>query len=423
MGSRVPMTFGLRVLASLKWPAFYLDAKILARASILADLGSNARKGYPLSVNYSPSICIVGSGPSGCYVAQFLAKRWPESEITILERLEKPYGLAIYGVAPDHIGTRAVTKQFDRLWQTDEIKFFGNVEVGRELTLEQLRKNFDVVVLATGLHQDKRLNIPGAELSGVVGAGRVTRLINGHPEEVQGEFSIGENLVIIGQGNVAIDLVRLTLTRPDDLANFGVPRDIVASIHHSTLKKISVVGRSGCQDAKFDLAMIKELGRLFGVRFNAVGLNETALDEKSLAIADLIKNSPNESQVEVTFYFGFDPTGFEGESGVERVKFSATSVSSDLLTLEADTVLTAVGFEERDDAVIRRADLMGEHSILESGYLDSGLYCVGWFRRGPNGTIPANRTDAKLVSEKIIQDFENGTGSQKVGRKAVARLL
>ena len=155
-----------------------------------------------MRVELQPSICIVGSGPSGCYLAQFLIKQWPEAQIVILDRLDHPYGLALYGVAPDHHGTRAVTKQFDRIWANPNVSFIGNTMVGRDVSVAELRDRFDIVVLATGLYQDRMLPIKGAGLKGIEGAGRVTRLINGHPNEPLEDFSIGQNLVVVGQGNV-----------------------------------------------------------------------------------------------------------------------------------------------------------------------------------------------------------------------------
>ena len=120
----------------------------------------------------TPTIAIVGSGPSGCYTAQFLRKRWPAAEITIFDRLDHPYGLVNYGVALDHPGTKAVARQFDRLFDRDNVQFAGKVEIGTDITLEELRTAFDVVVLASGLHGDRTLEVPGSHLPGVLGSGR-----------------------------------------------------------------------------------------------------------------------------------------------------------------------------------------------------------------------------------------------------------
>ncbi|MEO0023640.1 MAG: hypothetical protein RL196_81 [Actinomycetota bacterium] len=380
-----------------------------------------------MAVQLQPTICIVGSGPSGCYLAQFLLKQWPESQIVIVDRLDHPYGLALYGVAPDHHGTRAVTKQFDRLWLNPNVKFVGNIEVGRDLELAELQANFDIVVLATGLHQDRKLSIVGGSLPGVVGAGRVTRLINAHPHEPFADFAVGQSLVIVGQGNVAIDIVRLSLSDPAKLSEIGVPASVIDALRGKAIQHISVVGRSSCELAKFDAAMIKELAQLSGVSFSAHNLEEPASHEsksaKVAAVRDLVESSPANATVSVDFYFGWQPSEISGDKSVEVIRFTSLTQPNETLELKADTVITAIGFEENDAALIRRAQLVDAQSNIEAGVLSAGLYCVGWFRRGPTGTIPANRADAKMVSESILSDFENSERlGVKLGLPAVKKL-
>jgi ferredoxin--NADP+ reductase len=362
-------------------------------------------------VELQPSICIVGSGPSGCYLAQFLIKQWPEAQIVILDRLDHPYGLALYGVAPDHHGTRAVTKQFDRIWANPNVSFIGNTMVGRDVSVAELRDRFDIVVLATGLYQDRMLPIKGAGLKGIEGAGRVTRLINGHPNEPLEDFSIGQNLVVVGQGNVAIDIVRLCLTNPAKLKEIGVPSEVIHAIQNNHIRRISVVGRSRCDQAKFDTAMVKELATLENVRFQAHNLDPLSLQvepsAKVIAIQELVSKTSLKVERTVDFYFGFQPLAIAGASKVAGITFASVVNPNQTLVLEADTIITAIGFEQNDDAPIRLEQLQNSNSNLGSGFLAAGLYCVGWLRRGPTGTIPANRADARLVSDSIIQDFQN----------------
>ena len=123
----------------------------------------------PILEATAPTIAIVGSGPSGCYTAQFLRKRWPDGEIVVFDRLDHPYGLVNYGVALDHPGTKAVARQFDRLFDKDGVRFAGKIEIGTDVSLEELRQAFDVVVLASGLHGDRSLDIPGGDLRGRAG--------------------------------------------------------------------------------------------------------------------------------------------------------------------------------------------------------------------------------------------------------------
>lgn len=367
-----------------------------------------------MGVELQPSICIVGSGPSGCYLAQFLLKRWPEARIVIIDRLGHPYGLALYGVAPDHHGTRAVTKQFDRIWANPNVRFIGKTLVGSDVSVAELRGSFDIVVLATGLHQDRKLSIDGDSLPGVLGAGRVTRLINGHPHEPIEDFSIGQDIVIVGQGNVAIDIVRLCLTKPDKLGDIGVPSKVIDAIEGNRIRRISVVGRSTCEQAKFDAAMIRELANLENVGFTSHNLETENSDiEKSpkvAAIQELVASSSPTAKKNVDFYFGWQPSEILGKVSVEGVKFTRVSKSTQALELAADTIITAIGFEQSDDSPIRLEEFKDSNSNVDEGFLADGLYCVGWLRRGPTGTIPANRADARLVSDSIIRDFQNRRG-------------
>lgn len=362
----------------------------------------------------SPTIAIVGSGPSGCYLAQFLRKRWNESEITIFDRLETPYGLVRYGVAPDHIGTKAVAKQFDRLFERDGVRFVGNVEIGTDYTLDQIKEAFDIVVLATGLHGDRDIAVPGANLDGVYGSGEITRLINGHPEESHENVHLGSAITIVGQGNVSIDLVRLLLSSPSELRQHGVHDSVIDCIEQGQISHIDVVGRSAAHLAKYDAAMIRELVKLPQVRFYAdvPPAGSDIEDKEELAKLDalgvLVSNAEDQHASSVRFHFGWTPREITGSGRVSGMNFENVRDPSKALTLETDSVITAIGFTEKPDAVLRRKHHETPETKLEQGYLSPGLYCVGWLRRGPQGTIPANRADAKMVADVIIGAVETG---------------
>ncbi|MEY4499933.1 MAG: hypothetical protein RL319_921 [Actinomycetota bacterium] len=357
----------------------------------------------------SPSIAIIGSGPSGCYTAQFLRKRFADSKITIFDRLPMPYGLVRFGVAPDHAGTKAVTQQFDRLFERDGVLFVGNTEIGKDRPLAEIRTEFDIVVLATGLSADRTLGINGDSLGGIYGSGRLTRLINAHPDETINGIELGNCLVIVGQGNVAIDLIRLSLTRADELVKFGVDKEVATLISSGNLKRVDVVGRSGIENAKFDVAMIKELAKISDVRFTSDALKPSEVDVETQkridAIDSLVSGSPAEASREVNFHFGWAPSEISGNQKVSSIRFTANNERKDLV-LNADAIFTAIGFTESEAAAVKLDAHLTEATDLDRGFLDDGLYCVGWLRRGPRGTIPANRADAKMVSESIIQDFE-----------------
>jgi ferredoxin--NADP+ reductase len=371
-----------------------------------------------------PSIAVVGSGPSGCYSAQFLRKRWPTSEIVIIDRLTTPYGLARYGVAPDHLGTRAITRQFDRLFDRGEVRFIGGTEIGNEVTLEDLHSAFDIVVLATGLHGDKALNSVPA-IDGVYGAGRVTRLINGHPDEVPEGFAIGRRSVIVGNGNVAIDLVRLFLHSESELISLGVAAEVAQAISRGPVAEIHVVGRSASQDAKFDPAMIHDLAKSTDVSFSCEPPMDPDEAETPVAraIVELVRNSPAHATRSVAFHFRTEIEQVIGERTVTGVILRRNDGSESRTTIDADSICTAIGFEDAPHAKVRRAELESSDSNIERGLLSSGVYCVGWLRRGPRGTIPDNRADARLVTDEIIRSVEDGvTPTGKPGLAGIPSL-
>lgn len=374
-----------------------------------------------------PSVAIVGSGPSGCYLAQFLRKQWRESEIVIFDQLDTPYGLVRYGVAPDHPGTRAVSKQFDRLFTRENVTFVGSTTVctipgAGDVTLDQLRSAFDIVVLATGLHADRALSVQG-DLSGVYGAGRLTRLINGHPDETVDGLHLGKHVVIVGHGNVAIDLLRLCLTAPEHLRTLGVAEDVIDAIAAGPVRQIDIIGRSLPADAKFDLAMIKELAKLPDIRFEAA-LDVPAQDadvSRYDAVRLLVDSSVGDAQRVVRFHFGWEPSKVDGSESVTGIILRALDASGKTIRLKADSVCTAIGFEENADAPLRRADhISAQHVDLDRGVLGERLFCVGWLRRGPRGTIPENRADARMVADTIIADHNGrNAAAPKPGYRAL----
>lgn len=377
----------------------------------------------------SPSIAIIGSGPSGCYMAQSLRRSWPDSEIVVLDRLPVPYGLVRYGVAPDHPGTKAVVRQFERLFERENIRFIGNVEVGSELPLEAVRKCFDIVVIATGLHGDRRLGLSGDDVANVYGAGRVTRMLNDHPDECGFSPVFGKRPVIIGNGNVAIDVLRLLVKSTNDFDGSDISDESLAHLGTHQVEELHIVGRSAASSAKFDTVMIKELGKLDHVIFEIgadsdLGEAVTAAEQaKVQAILELAeRRSSLSSNRKVIFHFGWAPAEIDlTAKAVSSVRFARKN-SEETKCLPATSILTAVGFQEEETSSLQRRTLICDGSDIGSGLLDKGLFCTGWYRRGPTGTIPENRTDAKLVAERIVSTWCAG-GEVKPGLGGLAAKL
>ena len=331
-----------------------------------------------------PSVAIIGSGPSGCYAAQALAKARPDVSITIFDALPVPYGLIRYGVAPDHQGTKAVIRQFERLFERQGVRFAGNVTLGRDVTLEALRDGFDAVVLATGLHDDLRLGIAGEDLPGVHGSGAVTRAWNGWPGAEAP--AIGRRVVVIGNGNVAVDLVRLLAKTPEEMEG----SDLVLP-PGTGVQEITITGRSPAEAAKFDPVMLRELGKLTDC---AISVQDVSSGEGKTveALQALDGHAPEGARKRLTFRFGMTPARILGQTAVEGVELTDGTV------IPADTVVTAIGFD-------------GARAACDAeGVVAPGLYATGWCRRGPRGTIPENRADAMAVAARIAADLPEGPG-------------
>ncbi len=352
------------------------------------------------------TVAIIGAGPSGCYTAQALTKALPEAQIDIIDRLPVPYGLIRYGVAPDHQGTKAVIRQFARLFERQGVGFFGNVALGQDVTLDELRSDYDAVVLATGLSADRKLGVPGDDLPGVLGSGALTRLLNDHPEAL--EARIGSEVVIIGNGNVAIDLLRLMAKGPGEFAGSDLSVGNLDRLTAAGPRKITIIGRSPAEAAKFDPVMLRELGRLEAARIEVIGAEgEGKLIEALTAING---HAPEGAAHQITFRFGWTPARVLGQGHVEGVEFRASDGSGETLSLPCTTLATAIGFQPAQGAP--------DSSAAEDGAIAPGLYAVGWARRGPRGTIPENRADAQKLAARIAADLA-GTESAKPGRAAL----
>ena len=357
-----------------------------------------------------PTIAVVGSGPSGCYVATFLAKKWPQSEITVFESMPTPYGLVRYGIAADHQGTKNVTRQFDKLFTRDGVRFAGNVCVGTDIAFADLARCFDLVVLATGLPQDRPLTIPQQAGTRVIGARTLLGALNGHPVQVfprnpDGCYTaLGQQLAVIGMGNVAIDVVRLLSKDPHELNGSDIDDELFEQLRPSRPTSIDVLSRSGLPFAKFDLAMLRELLSLPNVDVTALGLNE---DDDGPA-AELLRpyaGSPNDSpapeqtRTRVRLHFQVTPESITRSGGRTLLRASTPHGTTSVTEIVVDSVITAIGFTQGAPE---------DQSCPTGEWTGDNVYRVGWLSRGPQGAIPENRKDARRVVDTIAVDVESG---------------
>jgi len=362
------------------------------------------------------SFAIIGSGPAGCYLADHLLRLLPDAAIDVLEKLPVPFGLIRYGVAPDHQSTKAVSRVFDRVLARDQVSFFGNVEVGRDVRLDELMSLYDAVVLATGAARDRRLGIPAEYLPGVVGSGAFVGWYNGHPHAQAVGVDDVRSAVIIGNGNVAIDVARILAKGPEEFAGSDVAGEFMAWLVAQPLETIHVVGRRGAAEAKFvdhELAELGTLQRARPVVSDPVGLTGDTPVVKTLR--SFAESTPRDTPVTINFHFNLTPTAFVGDGKLQEVQFR--SASGESVILPAQMAVTCIGYE-----ALPCCSALPANGIFanQDGKVDERLYVVGWAKRGPTGTIPTNRVEAQQLAQRIAQETQSG---DRPGGAGLRKLL
>jgi len=328
-------------------------------------------------------VAIVGAGPAGFYAADGLLRAYPASgpglHIDIIDRLPTPFGLVRAGVAPDHQGTKAVVRQFDKILAHPDVRFCGNLCVGRDLSWEELREHYDALVVATGRTVDRKLGVPGEELPHVWGSWRFVAWLNGHPDFRDGpDLSQTRKVAVIGNGNVALDVARLLAKSADEMAKSDIVPEAGQAIAAAPLTDIYVIGRRGAADASFTNNELAEMGRLA----RAVAVT----DGKALAGAAPAAADPT-------------PERLRKAKNLEILKgFAANTPGSKPVTLHFvfDRPTTAIKKGEYDLVVT----CIGYDGEPFPGGED--VFAVGWARRGPHGTIPANRADGHAVAQRVV---------------------
>ena len=332
-------------------------------------------------------VAIVGAGPSGFYAADGLLRARPDLHIDIIDRLPTPYGLVRAGVAPDHQGTKAIVRQFEKLLGQPDVRFAGNIDVGRDLSWEEFDAAYDAVIVATGMVIDKKLGVPGEDLPHVWGSWRFVAWLNGHPDFRAGpDLSEVKSVAVIGNGNVALDVARVLAKSAEEMAKSDIVPEAGAAIAGAPLTDIYVIGRRGPEHASFTNNELAEMGRLARAvsvtDAKALEVTPPATDPtperlrktKNLEILKgFAGHKAGEKPVTVHFVFGAVP---------KAIRPGEVELSSG--TLKADLVVTCIGysgeeFPKRDD-----------------------VFPVGWAKRGPSGTIPTNRAESHAVAQQVL---------------------
>ena len=368
-------------------------------------------------------VAVVGSGPAGFYAAGALLSADPPAEVDMIERLPTPWGLVRLGVAPDHPKLKTVSRAFERIADQPGFRFLGNVELGRDLVHEDLVRLYDAVIYAVGAQTDRRLRIPGEDLPGSWPATEFVAWYNGHPDYQHLEFGLDvERAVVIGNGNVALDVARMLALTREELAPTDATDASIEAIAASPLREIVLLGRRGPAQAAFTTPELQEMGDLAGadVIVDAGDLEgaepKDTNSERNLAVLrDFAAREPAGKPRRVVFRFFHSPTAILGEDRVEAIE---------LVRNELDANERAVATEERETlpcGLVFRS--VGYHGVElpgvpfdaasgtipnERGCVSPGVYCAGWIKRGPTGVIGTNKKDATETVETLFEDAAAG---------------
>ena len=394
----------------------------------------------------SLSIAIIGTGPSALYAADGILKKMPDARIDLLDRLPTPYGLVRAGVAPDHLGTKNVMRQFDKTFEKANVRLIGNLEIGRDISVAELQEIYDAVIIATGAQKDRRLGIPGEDLNGVYGSAEFVGWYNGHPDQASlHPIPKGaRQAVVIGNGNVSIDISRLLIKEEAELAESDLCAHARADIHDARISNVYLAGRRGPVEASFTPPELRELGKLekaVPVIENATVPEELPdridtnipagrIKAKNMEIMrSFLELDAASADRKVHMLFCASPVEFLGEDKVTAVRFEKTAIdekgqvsgTGEFLEIQADLVVTAIGYRSVPIAGVPFDEKRGRFPNND-GHIDGNLYVVGWGKRGPSGTIPTNRADSFLVANKILEDFQGVDGGRE-GPEALDSLI
>ncbi|WP_182874859.1 FAD-dependent oxidoreductase [Microbispora sp. H10670] len=383
-------------------------------------------------------VAIVGSGPAGIYTAEALVKQSHDPvEVDVLERLPTPYGLVRYGVAPDHTSIKSIAGYLRRVLETPGVRFLGGVELGADVSADDLLSCYDAVVYCTGAMVDRQLGIPGEDLPGSVAATDFVNWYCGHPDVPPDTFSLdAEDVVVIGVGNVAVDVVRIMAKTADELRGTDVPEEVLDRLAASRVRRIHMVGRRGPEHAKFTLKELRELGELLNADVltfpHEIGTADlTALSRQVKGNVDVLRSwserEPADRPRRLEVRFWLRPVEILGVSRVEGVRLERTRLedgrvvgTGEFETIPADMVMRSVGYRSVAlPGVPFDARAMTVPNV--AGKVTDRQYVAGWLKRGPTGVIGTNKSDAAETVRTLLAEVTPGTATVRLDDLLAAR--
>ena len=399
-------------------------------------------------------VAIIGSGPSGYYAAQSLFGSEKKINITMFDRLPTPYGLVRGGVAPDHQKIKNVIRVYEKISISPGFQFIGNVLVGKDISIDDLRNNFHATIFACGAETDRKLGIPGEDLQGSHTATAFVGWYNGHPDYRDLSFDLSQEIaVVVGQGNVAADVSRILSKTADELKQTDIADHALQQLAESKIKEIHVIGRRGPVQAKFTPEELKEFGELEDcnpvVDSSTLQLNEASQKElespegrtnvknfevfKDFANRDLTKKNRS-----CFFRFLEGPIELMGTERLEGILLAKNSLSGYPFKQRAEK--TGETVEQKCGILFRSIGYNGipiegvpfdekegifpndKGRLLDNGSVVNGVYVTGWIKRGPSGIIGTNKPDSVETVNCLLEDIEKIDG-EKSGNSGIMKIL
>ncbi len=371
----------------------------------------------------SYKIAIVGAGPAGYFAAQALQNLATDDlgfSIDMIERLPTPWGLVRSGVAPDHPKIKTVSKVFEKIANTEGFRLFANLELGSDLTIEQLKERYDAVVIATGSAKGKKLGIPGEDLPGSLSAATFVPWYNAHPDFKDEEIDLSSHTaVVIGAGNVAMDVARMLALEPSELDPTDTADHAIDRLKESSIRNVVISARRGPEHAAFTSPELRELPKLehtnviiepgdIAAAVVRAG-DEIEKDTKSNldAMTLIAEREPTSHERTMTFQFLATPIEIKGDGKVEEVIFQRTG-GDETFSIKCGLVITAIGYEA---ASLEGIPYERGKVVNEDGYVGENLYVVGWAKRGPSGVIGTNKSDAADVMKLLVSQLGDPKGA------------
>jgi len=389
-------------------------------------------------------VAIIGSGPSGLYAADELLKAHSGAQVDMFDRLATPGGLARFGVSPDHHQRRKIIDIYERqLFASGRFRFFGNVEIGRNISHSELSAHYHGIIYSSGASADRMLNIPGEDLNGAVAATNFVAWYNGHPDHHRDQYDLrGERAVLIGNGNVALDVARMLLLPTAYLSKTDISEIALNALAKSEIKEVVIVGRRGPAQAAFTLPELLELKHL-DIDIELQGICDEELNkliaeassrvESALRLRTLqeLAKQPKRHARKLIFRFMHSPLALLGENKVSAIQLGINTLShdgskalatSETTALDTQLIIKAIGYRGR---ALPELPFDAERGILpnEAGRVISGVYVTGWLKRGPQGVIGSNKMCSKETVASVLKDCFEGDLKQAIDETDIATRL